>query len=93
MGPGRGLETERQSLPLGPLTGQVPDPVQLPHPQPLARSLAHEALEPSIGSSRKGIQTFSGFVWSLPHGIAELTRSHWGEGGCIPFPDLGQSCQ
>jgi len=87
MGPGRGLEAERQSLPLGPLTGQVP------HPQPLARSLAPETLEPSIGSSRKGIQTFSDFVWSLPHGITELTRSHWGEGGCIPFPVLGQSCQ
>lgn len=91
MGLGRGLEAETPSVPLGPLTGQVPDPVRLPHPQPLARSLAPKALGPSIGSSRKGVQTFSGFVWSLHHGITELTRSHWREGGYIPFPALRQS--
>ena len=44
MGLGRDLEAERPSVPLGPLTGQVPDPVRLPHPQPLARSLAPKAL-------------------------------------------------
>lgn len=47
-------------------TDHVLDLVWLPHPRPLAGSLAHEALEPSIDSRRKRTQSPDGCVRSLP---------------------------